>query len=154
MLDLYFEIEGEEQLVRRISDLDISMKDWTPEFQKVGGLLKKTFRDNFSSEGALIGERWAPLKPATLLQKQRLGYPPDILIRTQRMKNSFQDRPTNLFVEISNTAPWFIYHQSNKPRRKLPRRVMMRIDNRRKEEIVKIFQKAVQDRLQMRSFTK
>ncbi len=152
-LELYFEIEGEAQLVRRLMDVDLSMKDFTPEFRQVGSLLKKTFRDNFNTAGNDLGAAWQPLSPRTIREKIRQGWPLDILIRTNRMKNSFRDRVSNLFVVVDNTAPYFPYHQSNKPRRKLPRRIMMRIDNRRRNQIVKIFQSGVQRKLQDRGFT-
>lgn len=150
-LSLSFTIEGEDQMMRRLRGISESMKDFRPEFRNTGRLLLKTFADNFGTQGRTIGEPWARLKPATVMQKVRLGFSgAGPLIRTGGMKKSFRSEPTGTQVRISNDSPHFAYHQSNKPRGKLPRRVMMKIDETRKQQIVSIFQKAVQLHLQER----
>lgn len=151
-LELVFEIEGDTQLIRRLQGVEIGMKNFSPEFKKTGDLLLKTFRENFKSEGRDIGEPWKPLKPETLIQKQRLGFAPDILVRTGALKGGFKARPSQFEVVVSNLVDYFSYHQSNRPRNKLPRRIMMKIDEKRKQMIVKIFQGSVQEKLQQRGF--
>jgi hypothetical protein len=59
------------------------------------------------------------------------------------MRNSFIHKEGKDYVLVTNTAPYFKYHQSRLPRRKLPRRVMMKLDETRKQTIVKEFQKAI-----------
>lgn len=152
MLNIYFELEGEKQMIRQLRGVSTKMKNWRPEFVKTGRLLLKTFRDNFATQGRTLGEPWARLKPATIKQKMRLGYlAQGPLVRTGKMKEAFISRPGSDHVTITNPTPYFAYHQSNRPRRKLPRRVMMKIDQRRKQEIVKIFQSSVQELLKERS---
>ena len=148
-LELNFTIEGEKQLLRRLQGVSENLKDWRPEFKKVGSGLLKTFKDNFQNQGRTLGMPWQRLKPSTLKEKIRLGYSgAGILVRTGKMKRSFQSKPGHKQVVISNPTSYFPYHQSNKSRNKLPRRVMMRIDNIRAQEIVKVFQSAVQEILQ------
>ena len=151
-LTITFSIEGETQLLRRLEGVSQDLKDWTPQFTKIGKLLLKTFKDNFNSEGQALGEPWAPLKASTLKEKARLGYPSDILVRTGTMKKSFISSPSQFEVVISNPTPYFVYHQSRRPRQHLPRRVLMKIDDRRKQEIIKIIQSSVQNVLQKRQF--
>jgi len=151
-LELVFSIEGETQLMRRLGDISRDVKNWTSEFRQVGDLLLKTFRENFRSEGKTLGEPWSPLKASTLIEKRRLGFPPDILVRTGRLRDSFKSKPERYEVVVSNPTPYFIYHQSRRPRHRLPRRVMMKIDDKRKQLIVKMFQKSVENMLQRRSF--
>lgn len=55
------------------------------------------------------------------------------------MKDSFKTAVAADYAEIWNTASYFKYHQSNKARSKLPRRMMMNLTNDTKSEIVKIF---------------
>src|SRR4051812_13805303 len=44
--------------------------------------------DRVSQSGG-VGE-WAPLKPRTVAEKKRKGYPPQILVRTRRLRASLQ----------------------------------------------------------------
>ena len=151
-LEISFELEGEKQMIRRLVGVSEKMKNWRPEFQKTGKLLLKTFRDNFATQGRTIGEPWARLKASTVQQKMRLGFlGSGPLVRTGKMKGSFVSRPGKTQVTISNPTPYFAFHQSNRPRRNLPRRVMMKIDQRRRQEIVKIFQASIQELLKERS---
>ena len=151
-LELKFSIEGETQLIRRLRDVERDFKDWTKEFIKVGDLLLKTFKENFRTQGQTLGERWKALTPQTMSQKKRLGYPLVPLIRTGTMRDSFKSNPSRYEVVISNPTPYFVFHQSRKTRHKLPRRVMMKIDERRKQLIGKVFQKSIEDILQKRQF--
>jgi len=151
-LRLDFTIEGEKQMSRYLRGVSEEMKNWYPQFRSTGRLLLKTFQENFSTQGRTIGAPWQRLKDSTVREKVRLGYAgAGILQRTGRMKRNFRSRPERTQVMISNPTAYFPYHQSNKPRRKLPRRVMMLIDERRRQEITKIFQSAVQDKLKARS---
>ena len=68
------------------------------------------------------------------------------------MREGFSGVASQYQVVVSNSAPYFVYHQSNQPREKLPRRVMMKMDNKRKELIVKIIQESVGETLKNRSF--
>lgn len=149
-LTLSFNIEGDQQLLRHLDGIDAKAKNWKPEFAKTGQMLIKTFSDNFTYEGAMLGDRWEPLKPSTLAEKKRLGYSDKILVRTGAMRFGFNSRSYEDAVIIWNSSPYFPYHQSNKPRFKLPRRVMMKLDEKRKQMIVKIFQASLQAVLQQR----
>jgi len=153
-LEITFSIEGEVQLIRRLRDIERDLKDWTPEFKRIGNLLLKTFKHNFQTQGRTLGEPWKRLAPSTIAQKRRKGYPLTPLIATGKMRDSFKAGVGRFHVEISNPVAYFPYHQSRRPRRKLPRRVMMKIDEERKQLISKIFIEAVQTTLQKRGFTR
>jgi len=128
-MQLEFQIEGEIQLSRRIKGLENSIKDWSKTFNKTGNELKRFFSTEvFQTQGKVIGEKW---KDGKYYHK---------LVRSGRMKNSFIRKFGKDFVLITNTAPYFKYHQSNLPRKKLPRRIMMKLDEKRKQKIVKLFQ--------------
>jgi len=45
------------------------------------GLVQDLVRDRFASEGASAGRPWAPLKPATIKQRIRLGFAPGPILR-------------------------------------------------------------------------
>jgi phage gpG-like protein len=147
---LEFSIEGEKELSRKLEGVSEKMRNWREEFVNTGGYLCKTFRDNFDTEGAMLGKKWAPLKASTLMYKMKHGYPSDILVRTGLMRSSFDYQADDLQVTVFNPVGYFKFHQSKAPRKNLPRRVMMVLDEKRKESIIKIFQMAVEKELQKR----
>lgn len=118
---------------RRIGGFANKIKDWSPATEKVGIYLKGFFtNDVFQSEGAVFGEKWVGGKYYHKLQRSGL------------MRNSFYFKSDKDQVEIGNTADYFKYHQSNQPRKsKLPRRIMMKLDESRKQKIVKFFQQQI-----------
>lgn len=138
---LSWTIEGEQQLSRVLLGLRSDLKDLRVPFKQSADFLVKTFsQDVFATEGGAIGERWARLSPYTVAQKARHGYPADILVRTGKMRGAFQSIVSSDQAVISNPTEYFKYHQSNQPRSRLPRRVMMKLGDNQKEQIVKYFQ--------------
>lgn len=139
-LSLTWSIEGEQQLVRRLRKIGNEVKDWREAFTEASDELKEVFsKDVFRTEGAILGESWKQLKPTYLAQKVKRGYSRDILVQTGAMKSDFQSRVTKDYAVIFNGSSYFKYHQSRYPRTKIPRRVMMKLGNRQKEMVVKIF---------------
>jgi phage gpG-like protein len=131
-MNIEFQIEGEVQLNRRLRVLSTSLDDFSGAFSKIGGYLGSFFKNEvFDTEGGVFGERWA------------IGQYYHKLQRTGKMKNSFIHKEAKDYVLITNTAPYFKYHQSKLPRRKLPRRIMMKIDESRRQRIIKYFQEAI-----------
>ncbi|MFA6048277.1 MAG: hypothetical protein WC737_05730 [Parcubacteria group bacterium] len=131
-MQISFEIEGEVQLARRIRNITSTIKNFKGVFKNIGTYLVYFFKnDVFNTEGSVFGENWASGKYYNKLQ------------RSGRMRNSFIHKEGKDYVLVTNTAPYFKYHQSRLPRRKLPRRVMMKLDETRKQTIVKEFQKAI-----------
>lgn len=130
-MDIEFSIEGEKQFSRRLLIVADGVTDFTTPLEEIGSELQKTFQLNFGQEGGLFGG-WAPRKD---------NNPWPILDKSGLMKSSFEQKVDGNSLILFNPVPYFKYHQSNKPRTRLPRRVMMRIDNERKEFIVKAFQK-------------
>lgn len=152
MLELQFEIEGDQLLYSRLEGIAKNLADWKDTFVKTGEYLKKSFKDNFEVQGALLGKPWQPLKPATIAFKLRKGYPRpyDPLIATGRMMESFADETGKFHVRVYNPIEYFKYHQSNKPRRVIPRRVMIHLTAKMQQQIVKFFGEKIQDKLKAR----
>ena len=145
---LEWSIEGEKQLSRVLRGVANDVQDLRKPFKESGEKLKRTFEDDvFRTQGAAIGEKWARLSPYTVAQKARLGYSAAPLIRTGAMKEAFRSIASSDQAVIYNTAEYFKYHQSNKPRRRIPRRVMMKLGENQREEVVKIFQRYLRESL-------
>ncbi len=133
-------IEGDKQLSRQLLILASKVKDWSPAFQETALTLKNIFSDDvFKTEGAVIEEHWSPLKQAYAARKQKLYPGRGTLVATGTMKDGFLTLWRPDMAQVWNEVEYFKYHQSNQPRTKMPRRVMMKLANAQKEAVVRIF---------------
>jgi len=134
-MQVSFKIEGEKQLSRRLKGVSVDLLNWRPQLKKIGKYLVEVFSGSvFETEGREIGEPWKKRKDSN-------AWP--LLQRSGKMKRSFKSIAMMTSVDITNTADYFKYHQSKKPRRKLPRRIMMKLDNERKQGVIKIIHKSL-----------
>lgn len=141
-MKLQFEIEGRKELSRRLEKISNDSQNWQNTFEKVGLRLANFFGGEvFRTEGAVFGEPWEALSDSTVRQKLKKGYTPKPLVASGTMQKSFNYNAAPMSVEVFNPVDYFKYHQSNKPRKKLPRRIMMKLDEMRKQIIVKEFHK-------------
>lgn len=139
-MQLSFNIEGEQQLARRLRGIDKELKNWKPAFKKTAEDLKNVFSSEvFETQGRAIGVSWKPLSPAYRAYKARRYPGKGILEATGKMRGSFKTLYKTDMAVIWNSAVYFKYHQSNKPRRRLPRRVMLKLGHQQREMIQKIF---------------
>ena len=139
-MQISWTIEGEKQLSRRLEIMARKIKDWGPAFKESGENLKNIFaKDVFETEGGAINENWSPLKKAYALQKAKKFPGKGMLEATGKMRNSFMTLWRPDMAQVWNTSDYFKYHQSNKPRSKLPRRVMMKLGENQRSMIVKVF---------------
>ncbi|OJY74680.1 MAG: hypothetical protein BGP12_06920 [Rhodospirillales bacterium 70-18] len=138
---LQWTIEGATELSRTLIGLESKLKDYRTPFRQSADMLVRQFsKDVFATQGAVIGEKWKRLSPYTVAQKARLGFSGGPLVRTGRMQRSFESIVSTDQAVVRNTAPYFPYHQSGEPRTRLPRRVMMKLSQSTKAEIVRFFQ--------------
>lgn len=128
---LSVEVEGIEEVSMMFSTAGKKAENMHEPLQNSSSMMLKTFDMNFNSHGKELGEPW---------QRRKQGYPWPMLEKTGLMKESFDSVVTNDFVVLFNTVPYFKYHQSSAPRKRLPRRVMMKIDEERRRKIAKYFQ--------------
>ena len=134
---LQFEIEGEKQVSVELGIAADGVKKWDKPLAKVGDTLLKSFDLNFAARGALFGG-WPARKPQ-YKKGQRVDTWP-LLEKTGAMRKGFRSDVNEDYVKLDNKLPYFKYHQSKEPRKKIPRRIMMKIDQQRRNEIIKIFQ--------------
>ena len=141
---LKWTIEGVPELsrilmttVRKLSDLKLPL--W-----KSSKLILADVEENFETEGRLVGG-WKPLAPSTVAGRMREGYGGEhpILQKTGALRKSFYSTVFNTKAFISASSPYFAFHQSRKPRTRLPRRAMLVLTDRTKQNIVEEFHKFV-----------
>ena len=126
---LLWKIEGVPELSRILGMTYQKVKNLKKPLQASAKLVRKDVEEQFKTEGGLTGG-WQPLKkPAS--------HP--ILQVSGALRNSFYSQVDERKAIISSKLPYFKYHQSRKPRKKLPRRVMLVLTNRTKENIVQEF---------------
>jgi phage gpG-like protein len=137
---LSWTIEGEMQLSRRLVLIAGKVKDWTPAFAETAYTLKNIFSNEvFATEGGAIEEHWSPLSKGYAFQKAKKFPGKGILEATGKMRNGFMTLWRPDMAAVWNDVEYFKYHQSNQPRTKMPRRVMMKLAQEQRTQVVKIF---------------
>lgn len=132
--DFEISIEGEKQFSRRLLIVADGIRTFEKPLDSIGTELLKSFDLNFESRGELFGG-WPDRKQ---------DYPWPMLEKTGTMRGGFDKIVQDNAVTVFNPVEWFKYHQSNKARHVLPRRVMMKIDAERKAFIIRAFQSYIQ----------
>jgi len=131
---LLWKIEGVPELSRILGMTYQKVTNLKKPLQASAKLVRQDVEQQFKTEGGLTGG-WKPLAESTL--KGRGSSP--ILQVSGALMNSFYSQVDERKAIISSKLPYFKYHQSRKPRKKLPRRVMLVLTNRTKENIVQEF---------------
>lgn len=135
-------LEGEAIIDRVLAGIEDRASDLTPAWPGVLAAFYVITRQAFATEGASTGATWPQLKPRTQAERRRQGYQPahPILQRTRALARALTGEggafastaPRRLALRLSSEVDYFKYHQSTRPRRRLPRRapVLLTADNR------------------------
>ena len=146
--NLSFDIEGDKQISRRLLIASKGFKDFRKPFDKTGKYLRDFIKEDvFETRGSVIGETWKPLSKKYAIWKSQHYPGKGILEATGNMKSGFKYKANRQSVVVGNIVDYFKFHQSNKPRTKMPRRIVMKLDEKRKQEIVKFFHKDIRIKL-------
>lgn len=142
-MQISFSIEGQVELSRVLMNVVTAISDWTPALSTSAEDLIEVFSyDVFETEGEAIGALWAPLSLAYSKWKERHFPGQPILTATGHMRESFTSIIDTTSLTIGNAAEYFKYHQSRGPRTSnLPRRVMLKLTENMKEQVIKNFQR-------------
>lgn len=137
---LRFKIEGVPELSRLLQITYDKVNDFRVPLGKSAQLILSDVERNFVSEGGLVGG-WAPLAESTVKGRLRAGFGGEhpILQRTGALRRSFFSRVTPKKMIVSSESPYFGYHQSRLPRSRLPRRTMLVLVERTRQNIVEEF---------------
>jgi len=138
---LKWTIEGVPELSRLLIMEYRKVGDFTAPLQDASKFLLADVEQNFVSEGGLVGG-WQPLAHSTALGRAREGFGAEhpILQRTGDLRRSFKANISKKKAVVSSYGvSYYKYHQSIKPRTKIPRRAMLVLTNRTKENIVQSF---------------
>jgi phage gpG-like protein len=135
MVAINIGVQGVTEVSAYLEGVSKKLTDYSQPLQEATEYMQEEIQINFTEKGDRLGKRWKPRKK---------DYDWEILQRTGHMRDSFKDKQVGKGTsQIYNTAPYFVFHQSNQPRKKLPRRVMLRIGADQQSEIYRIFNKYV-----------
>ena len=137
---LRFSIEGIPELDRILYETYEKLSNFKEPLQKASDLILKDVEVNFLTEGSLAGG-WRPLARSTVEGRLRGGFGGEhpILQRTGKLRKSFYSRVTNTKAVVTSRSSYFVYHQSRLPRTKLPRRAMLLLTERTRQNVVQEF---------------
>lgn len=143
-----------DQLAKDIRAMDVRVDVIPPAVgPQIGAMLSRNVRRQFSTKGVYQGTPWKPLKPSTIADKTRKGFPaPNPLVRTTRLKMSLVGRPMGIekytrktmrFGSPLRRAKWQQEGTFRNGRRHIPPRVMLKIGRAERAEMVRIVKKWV-----------
>ena len=128
MIDITISIDGQVEIARRMDTMGHDIRDWHKPLGRISSNLLKAFDNNFASRGQMFGG-W---------QARSKSYPWPLLEKTGRLRKSFKGDVRGDALVLSNTSPYFKYHQRGTSR--LPKRTMMALREAEKQMIVRQFQ--------------
>ncbi|MCA9667374.1 MAG: phage virion morphogenesis protein [Myxococcales bacterium] len=105
-------------------------KDMRPAWQQVSRLVLQSIQRNFAEGGR--PSRWAP-------RKDNLPHP--LLIKSGRMLASLRARSGSNFAEVSERAPYAIYHHTGTGRMPARKSVLLQPEDER--EIVEVLEQHI-----------
>lgn len=144
MISIKFTIEGEDHLNRTLTGLSASLSDFKVPLKQSTSLLMSDINNAFDTSGRSYDfGGWAPLSNEYASWKSKRYSNSGILTRTGEMRKSFRNIVDSTMMKIWNTSPYFKYHQSNQPRSKMPRRIMLYFNQNTRREIIKYFQEYI-----------
>lgn len=116
---------GDRELQGKLDKLGKSLYDFGKEFRGIGRDLTNYYAEKpYASEGQIFGQRWKALKPKYEEDKAKRYPGRGILVRTGKMRKNYTFTSSQSAVRIQNKTSYFIYHQSAKSRKKMPRRLL------------------------------
>jgi phage gpG-like protein len=139
---ILWRIEGVPELSRVLALTHSKVSNFKKPLWSSAKLILQDVERNFTTEGGLVGG-WTPLAESTIRDRIRQGYggAHPILQRTGALRKSFYSLVDSKRAVITSKSPYFGYHQSRQPRKRIPRRAMLVLTERTRQNIVEQFHK-------------
>lgn len=151
MVQLKFNVSGHTQLSRNLRLFAKDLTHLREFFKEAIEIIEERSNALFSAEGKNVEKAnpWAPLAASTIKARQKgWGYysntpsSPSTLRWTGRMQETKNKMATDQKGRLQFTTPYAVYHQGGGG--KLPRRVIIDLDNATNAEIVRALQAKIQ----------
>ncbi|MBD1918898.1 MULTISPECIES: phage virion morphogenesis protein [Cyanophyceae] len=133
-----FEIDVSSSAVRAADNLVARLQNLNAPLAKTGALLENKAKKRFQSQKDPGGKPWAPLKPATVAEKKRLGKASSILTRDALLSASIAFNVSGNEVRVKPSEEYGIFHQTGS-KKALPARPFMGFEADDPDKIGQIF---------------
>lgn len=134
-----FEIDVTDSAVRAADNLVARLQNLNAPLAETGAYLENRAKDRFQFQKDPSGKPWAPLRPATVAEKKRLGKSSNILTRDALLSASIAFAVSGNEVRVKPSEDYGIFHQLGVKKRNLPARVFMGFESSDPDRIGQIF---------------
>lgn len=142
---------GESIVNRELVRFGRNTADLTDAMRDVGTIMREASEAQFRSEGGYASGGWPPLSDSRIAYKARHDLAPEILRATDTLMNSLTRKFDPLHVEhasadslrFGSLVRYGIYHQSSRPRTKIPFRPPIALTELDKRRIVRTLQESI-----------
>jgi phage gpG-like protein len=146
-----FDIDGDRELSRKIHGMLGSVTDWTPVWKTIAADWSSTMARKFDTEGAHeagtdeqgnANPPWAPLSERYAAWKERHFPGAKILQRSGDLRAAATGPATVITpssLSLTVDSPYALFHQSSRPRKRLPRRPFASLTPKQKSRWVRAF---------------
>jgi len=147
MLNVRVEVRGDKRILAQLKSVMSAFKDWKPELQAVGDYLVSFYRDPvFETEGGIFAARWAALSQPYQAHKTTNWPGRGILEASGTLRKSYETRVFSQLLQLINPTEYAVLHQWGTSR--MPARVLIKVDDARRAQIIDIFKKGALIKLQ------
>lgn len=147
MLNVRVEVKGDKKAIASLNKMLHEFNDWKQELTASGEFLIAFFTGPvFEFEGGIFGARWQPLSSTYAIRKATKYPGAGILEASGALRAGYKKRVFPNLLELLNDDPKAPYHQDGT--RRLPARIIMKVDEPRKLQIVDIFKKGALIKIQ------
>lgn len=151
MLTLKIEGFGETIVERKLTRFAENLEAPTGALEDIGTLLRQDVELQFDTEGGHASGGWKALSEGRVRFKANHGLDPRILRATGALFDSLTKKYDPAHIErlgpssltFGSTIFYGVYHQSSRPRTKIPYRPMIALTDTDKRNIVKTLQRAM-----------
>jgi phage virion morphogenesis protein len=150
----------DSQIQSVLTEAANQLTDLTPIMASIGEYMVGRTRERFDNSTAPDGQKWAPLAQATIDDKRRRqkggtsrngrsiartnANPEDILKDTFLLRDTITYQPTSSSVAIGTPQKYGVHHQYGAPRRNIPARPFLGVNDEDLREIEAIVVDALQ----------
>lgn len=141
--------KADNAVISKLKKLPADITDMHSTMDAIGEAMAKFGEANIEDEGSLLGTAWKPLSEKYRTRKLKMYHVTHLLVATGKMKSSFAWNAFSDRVEVGNNEPYFAYHQSSAPRKKMPYRPMIGFTDDVKSQIRNRIRKDIQEKLRL-----
>lgn len=151
------EFAGLDKAIARLEEMARRLRDLRPAWRSVLSYLKRATEQTFASQGARIGQQWAPLTE-DYERRKSVVYPGQPILRaSDAMFRSLVDGTSDSIEEITDRELVYgtrtrhaRYHQDGTPR--MPKRQILAVTDQDRREIKRIVRTHLERQAQLGGF--